>query len=393
MKKFAILIVLGLVACSGEKPADESTVRGVTDTSVTFGIHTDMSGVLATWGVPNVNGIRMRFEEENAKGGVHSRMLELVAEDSQYQVPLAVKATNKLINVDEIFAMIGAMGTPHNNAVFTTMFDAGVPSIFPATAAVSMAEPLHPMKFSWFLSYRDQASMAIRYLVGQYDIDSVCLQRLATDYGEEVELGFHRAVDDLGLTVGYAGGHKMSETDFTGTATSIKNAGCELLVLGPFIKDTIQIYTAVRAAGWDGPVLGNMVSYVPEIAAANDGAMEGLYSAAPFFVPDFESEFPDGSWAGAWADRYQERFGTAPVGQSVITYQIADFTIRALHNAGRELTLDSFLAGMEAINEYEDPFGGPSMSLSPTKHVAANAMNLYQVKDGKWTTVAEGISE
>ena len=393
MKKFAYLVVLGLVACGGGEPEESSAVRGVTDTTITFGIHTDMSGPLATWGVPNVNGIRMRFEEENAKGGVHGRLLELVAEDSQYQVPLAVKATNKLVNVDNIFAMMASMGTPHNNAVFNAMFDAGVPSVFPATAAVSMAEPLHPMKFSWFLSYRDQARLAMSHVAAESGVTTVCLQRMSTDYGEEVELGFDRAVEELGLTVGYKGGHKASETDFTGTVTSIKNSGCEMLVLGPFIKDGIQIYTSARAAGFEGPVLSNMVSYVPEVAAANDGAMEGLYAAAPFFVPDFGGELNPDSWAGQWAARYEERFGIAPVGQSVITYQIADFTIHALHSAGAELTIENFLAALEAISTYDDPFGGPSMSLSPTKHVAANSMNLYQVQGGKWTTVAEGISE
>ena len=60
-------------------------------------------GGLAIWGVPSTNGMRMRFNEANEAGGIHGRMIEFVVEDSQYQMPIAVKATNKLLNVDKIF--------------------------------------------------------------------------------------------------------------------------------------------------------------------------------------------------------------------------------------------------------------------------------------------------
>lgn len=56
----------------------------------------------------------------------------------------------------ERVAMLGAMGTPHNIATFDSLFEANVPSLLPLTGAVSMYEPLHPMKFSFFASYRDQ---------------------------------------------------------------------------------------------------------------------------------------------------------------------------------------------------------------------------------------------
>ena len=105
MKKLFLLIPFLLAGCGGGGDSDERAVRGVTDTSITFGIHTDLSGPLATWGVPTANGLRMRFEEANEAGGVHGRKLEVVVEDSQYQVPLAVKAVNKLVNVDDVFGI------------------------------------------------------------------------------------------------------------------------------------------------------------------------------------------------------------------------------------------------------------------------------------------------
>jgi len=381
--------LLVISACGDESP-DSDLPRGVTADTIKIGSHTDLSGVLAIWGVPMTNGMRQRFDELAEVGGVHGRTIDFVVEDSQYQVPLAVRATNKLINVDEIFAMLGAMGTPHNNAVFDSMFEANVPSIFPLTAAVSMYEPLHPMKFSFFVSYRDQIRSGMQYLVDKNGFKKVCVQSLATDYGAEVAIGFTQSTEENGLEVVYEGRHKMSEIDFTGTVTSIKNSGCELLVLGALIKDTIQLYTAARDAGWQGIVLANMVPYLPEMPGAADGGMEGLYASAPFFVPDFSAAIED-EWVTGWHKDYVAKYGEEPAAQSVMGYAMADLLVRALEAAGPEVTVEKMLIGLEGIAHYENPFGGPTMSFSAEKHMGGDSLNLYQVKDRKWKTVAKSL--
>jgi branched-chain amino acid transport system substrate-binding protein len=382
--------LLALIAGCGGETHDSEFPRGITADTIKIGSHTDLSGVLAIWGVPMVNGMRQRFDELADAGGVHGRTIDFVVEDTQYQVPLAVRATNKLLNVEEIFAMLGSMGTPHNNAVFESMFEANVPSIFPLTAAVSMYEPLHPMKFSFFVSYRDQIRGGMRYLVQKYGYEKVCVQSLATDYGAEVGIGFEQSVEENGLEVVYEGRHKISEIDFTGTVTSIKNSGCEMLVLGPFIKDTIQLYTAARDAGWEGTVVANMVPYLPEIPAAADGGMEGLYAAAPFFVPDFSGVI-ESEWVSAWHTDYVERYSEEPAAQSVIGYVMADLLIQSLETAGPDLTVEKMLAALEGISRYDNPFGGPTISFSAQKHMGGDYLNLYQVIDRKWVTVAESL--
>ena len=391
MKKMAFVAMLVLAGCGGgDDSASSGLPRGVTADSIRIGSHTDLSGGLAIWGVPATNGLRMRFGEANAAGGVHGRRIDLVVEDSQYQMPVAVKATNKLLNVDNIFLMVGSMGTPMNIAVMPRMFEAGVPSLFPLSGAVQMYEPLHPMKFSYFVSYRDQARGGMAYMTKKHDIKSVCLQALATDYGAEVEVGFKQAVEELGLDVAYVGHHKGSDTDFTGTVTGIKNSGCELLVLGPFVKDTILLYSAARDAGWDAPIIGNMVSYVPAIASAGGGSTDGLYTVASFMQPDFRAA-PADSWLSQWYARYVDSYGEEPAAQSIFGYVIADLTVRALEAAGPDLTVEGVLAGLESIENYEDPFGGPSLSFSPTKHQGGNFLNLYQVVDGEWVLAEENI--
>ena len=383
--------VILLASCGGDNEGtDPDAPRGVTATSIRVGSHTDLSGPLAIWGVPMVNGMRQRFDELAEAGGVHGRTIDFVVEDTQYQVPVAVKAVNKLIHVDEIFAMLGAMGTPHNHATFERLFDANVPSLFPLTAAESMYEPHHPMKFSYFVSYQNQVRGGMAYIVEHNEIGKVCLQAPGTDYGSEVAEGYEAAVAELGLESVYAGRHKGSETDFVGTATSIKNSGCEMLLLGAFVKDTILLYTAVRDAGWEGIVLTNMVPYLPEMPSAADGRMEGMYASAPFYVPNF-TDLGEEEWGREWYERYVAAHGEEPAAQSVIGYVMADLLIKGLESAGPDLTVEKLVAAIEQINHYEDPFGGPPLSFGPDKHVAGESLNLYQVIEWKWATVAEAV--
>ena len=80
--------------------------QGVSDTEVVLGAHSPLQGTVAVWGVPSTQAIRLVFDQINAEGGIHGRTIKYIVEDSQYQVPRAVQAGNKLINRDKIFAMV-----------------------------------------------------------------------------------------------------------------------------------------------------------------------------------------------------------------------------------------------------------------------------------------------
>src|SRR5215471_16022310 len=96
-------LVVALTAAIFSTTAMAQTVQGVTDTEIIIGTATDLSGVTAVQGVNNSNSVRMAFDEANAAGGINGRKIKYIVEDSQYQVPRAVQAMNKLLNDDHIF--------------------------------------------------------------------------------------------------------------------------------------------------------------------------------------------------------------------------------------------------------------------------------------------------
>ena len=110
-------VLLGAAGALFAPAIARAATRGVSDTEIIVGSMADLSGVTAVQGVNNADGMRMAFDEANAKGGVHGRKIRFIVEDMEYIVPKAVQAMNKLLNRDNIFFAVGNGGTPMNDAV------------------------------------------------------------------------------------------------------------------------------------------------------------------------------------------------------------------------------------------------------------------------------------
>ena len=90
--------------------------------------------------------------------------------------------------------------------------------------------------------------------------------------------------------------------------------------------------------------------------------------------------------AKTFVDAYKKAYGKDPNFAAQIGYTGAQIVVKALQNAGKTLTTDTFVTGLEAIKDYHDAFGSPTISFSPTKHQGSNESFLCVVKDGHWQT-------
>ena len=76
-----VIALAGAVALAGVAVAQ--TTRGVSKGEIIAGMHTDLSGPAATYGVSSSNAVKMRFDDLNAAGGVLGKKLNLVTEDNR----------------------------------------------------------------------------------------------------------------------------------------------------------------------------------------------------------------------------------------------------------------------------------------------------------------------
>jgi branched-chain amino acid transport system substrate-binding protein len=360
------------------------TVRGVTDNEIVIGTYTDLSGVTAMWGVNNSNAWRMVFEETNAAGGINGRKIKYVVEDNQYQVPRSVQAANKLINRDNVFAMVADGGTPMNNATMPMQLAANVPNVFPLTSARSMYEPLNHLKFGLASSYYDQMRAGVKLFVEQRGKKTICAMSEDTDFGRDVMDGAHDELKALNVKLAAETLHKPTDTDFSASVARLHDANCDLILVGGIVRDTVQIISAVRKTGWHVDMLGQAASYDEAVAEVPGGVTEGFYSMTPVLYVAASSESPA---VAKFAEDYKKEFGKEPNFAAQIGYTGAQLVVQALKNAGKVLTVDSFVSGMESIKDWHDIFGSPPMSFSSTKHQGSNESFLCVVKGSKWVPV------
>src|SRR6266436_172896 len=386
-KTLGIAFLIAALALTGVALAQ---TRGVTPTEIVLGMHTDLSGPAATYGVSSSNAVKMRFDEVNEKGGIYGRKIKLIVEDTQYQVPRAVQAGAKLINRDRIFAMVAGLGTPMNNALFKDQIEAGVPNLFPLSAARSMFEPFNRLKFYGAATYVDQVRAGINYFVTKKGKKSVCAMYQDTDFGKEVMDGIQMQVDKMKIKLAETTTHKPTDQDFTAQITKLKAAGCDLVVVGTIVRDSIVPYATARKIGWtDVDFLGSAASYDLVVAAAQGGVTEGFYAMGLTDMPYRDTLSPA---AQAWFDRYKDRYKIEPNIGAVYGHVAADLTVVALEKAGKDLTLDSFVKALESIKSYKDIFNGPEASFGPDKHQGANSSFLAVVKGGRWVRVTDPLS-
>ncbi len=378
--------------CGGgsDSQSEANRVDGVSDTEVVIGAHTDLSGSIAIWGVGSINGARMRIDEANASGGVNGRQIRFVVEDTQYQVPRAIQAANKLIHRDKIFAMLLALGTPTNNAVMTQQFKAGVPNLFPLTGARSMVEPFQQLMFTQRGIYYDEMRAAVKYFVEEQGKQSICVVYQDTDYGQEIFEGVRDQVSAMGLEIAGTSAHKPTESEFTAAILRLRNANCDLVLMGTVHRDTVLLLEAARKIGWDGAAwVGNNAAYGQVIAEQESGSGEGYFA----FV-HMAKLYRDGDLSpevAAWWDKYVELYGSEPGLPAMEGYRAADLLVRALEAAGPDLTRESLIAALEGITEYQDLFGY-HLAFGPGDHKGVSASVLSVVRNGRWETLAESIS-
>jgi len=383
-----VATVLGGVAALGLAAAAHAAQQGVTSSEIVLGTHSDLSGPAAVWGVGSVNAMRMRFDEVNAAGGVNGRKIRFIAEDNQYQVPRAVQAANKLLNRDKIFAMVGALGTPMNNAVLKRQLAAGVPNLFPFSGARQMTEPFHKLKFAAVSTYYDQIRAGVKLFTETRGRKAVCAMYQDTDFGREILMAAQDQTKAEGIPLVATTAHKPTDTDFTAALAKLNGAGCDLIMMGTIVRDTIIPVATAKKMGWNVDFVGSVATFYGYVAGAKGGVTEGYYAMTAY---EYAYEDTGNALTRDWIRRYRDRFGKDPNQAAQLGYVVADMAVAGLQNAGRDLTTDSLVASLENLRGYRDIFGGSIQSFGPDKHRGTNTAFLAQVQNGRWVRLSDTL--
>ncbi|SEM88855.1 ABC transporter substrate-binding protein [Bradyrhizobium sp. OK095] len=391
----ALGLAMGAVALTSLPASAQTKVtnEGISVNEIVIGTHQDLSGPIKVWGVPVSNGMKMAVEEINATGGIQGRKIKMILEDNGYDPKKGVLASQKMVERDKIFVMIGSMGSAPTLAAQDILFDAGVLQLFPLTAAeftykFDPAKPQERLKFNNLLPYVDSTRAALKYMMVSKNFQKPCIMHQDDEYGKNVLDGFTQQLAAMKVQAASVTSYKRGASDFSAQVAKMKSDGCDIVVLGTVIRETIGAMTEAKKLGWDVTFLGASPTNVLEVPTLGKEAVEGLYAASLFEIP---YEDTAKGKVKDWIVNYKKMFGTEANTQAIIGYNaVMTFAFYA-DKAGKDLTGQKMLDSLESGEKFLDIFSSPATKFSKTDHLANTITQVQQVKGGRWVLVKDNL--
>lgn len=386
MKRMRSVVALALI---GVAALSHGQGQGVSKTEIVVGSIQDLSGPLAGYGKQVRLGMQLRADELNEQGGVHGRRIVLKFEDSGYDPKRAVLAAQKLVNQDKIFIMAGHIGTAQNLAAMPVQFEKNVINFWPLTAAREMYEPFHKLKYSFAVPYYEQIRVMLPRLVKEKGAKKVCAHYQDDDFGLEVLRGAEAGLKSINMEVLEKTSFKRGATEFSSQIAKLKASGCDLVVLGTIIRETIGSIGEARKTGFNPTFLGSSAAYTDLIHKLGGKAMDGFYATMATQHPYLDEASQPIRF---WATKYKTKFNDDPTVFSVYGYLIVDGFIQVAQKVGPNLSTDSFIKAMDGMNFPADIFGSAPANYTATKRLGSNASRLSQIQEGRWKVMSEYVS-
>ena len=185
----ALAAALAGMACLGAQdaatPAGGGGGPGISQDQVLFGQSAALRGPSKDLGREMRLGIQAAFHEVNQSGGVHGRQLKLETMNDSYRPDLAFHTAQRLIEKAEVFALIGAVGTPTSRVASPRAYAAGVPFLAPFTGAEFLRDPALNNVVNLRASYYDETEEMIARLTEDLGVTRVAVFHQDDSFGKD----------------------------------------------------------------------------------------------------------------------------------------------------------------------------------------------------------------
>ena len=230
LRRSIVATLLTVLAVANPWPA-AANEPGVSDDRILFGQAAALEGPSSALGQGMQQGILAAFAEINAGGGVHGRRLELISRDDGYDPDHSVVQTKKLIEEDQVFALIGAVGTPTSMATIPISSARNVPFIGPFTGAEFLRAPELRSVVNIRASYGAEAEAWIKHLAEDLHFTNIAIFYQDDSFGRDGLMGVKRALDKRGLELSAEGTFERNTRAVGSALRMLKRAEPQAVVM------------------------------------------------------------------------------------------------------------------------------------------------------------------
>ena len=363
--------------------ASVSADPGVDADKIVLGQSAAFEGPAKALGTGMREGILAAFKEVNDNGGVNGRRLDVVGYDDGYEPTKAIKNTNKLINEDQVFALIGEVGTPTSKAVQPIATEAGVPFIGPFTGAEFLRNPYKRTVVNVRGSYFQETEAMVDHLTKDLGVTRIAILYQDDSYGRAGLAGVKRALAKRGMKLVSEGTYKRNTTAVKSGVLSIRKGKPEAVIMIGAYKPCAEFIKVAKKAGIDATFLN--VSFVGSKALAKELGKAGEGVVVTQVVP-----FPEDTSIPLVA-QYQAALkranpGSEPGFVSLEGYMVGRFIIEALNRIEGEPSRDALLDVIANTRDFD--LGGVTLTYGPDDSQGMDEVFLTVIQaDGNFKAV------
>lgn len=190
-----------------------------------------LSGPAKDLGIEMRAGLLASFGLINDNGGVKGREIHLISLDDGYEPDKAARNTLKLITEDDVFLLIGEVGTPTSKAVVPIIEEYKIPFFAPFTGAELLRNPFRKYVINVRASYYQEMEQLADYLINQRHFSRISCFYQNDSYGYAGLKGIERALEKRGMQLVSIGTYERNTLAVMGGMKDIYRAEPEAVVL------------------------------------------------------------------------------------------------------------------------------------------------------------------
>jgi len=289
-KKMSALLLVAMLAAGTfgckkkeEAPKEAAPAAAPAGNTVKIGFLGALTGDVAMFGKPTLEGMKMAAEEVNAAGGVLGKQIEIVEADNRGDKQEGASVTQKFISRDNVTAIVGdpttgitKVAAPIAQKAGVVLLSAGATGpgvvetgdfIFRDTLLDSIAIPACIEYFAKDLKYKNVA-----IITSDNNDYSVGLSQTFRDAAAKVPS--IKIVADEKV--------KDGDKDFSGQITNIKAKKPDVILFSGYYTEGALIMKEARKQGLKASMFGGDGLFSPKFIELGGPAVEGSMSALGF---------------------------------------------------------------------------------------------------------------
>jgi branched-chain amino acid transport system substrate-binding protein len=356
-------------------PAAQTQAAAASGDPIVFGVGGPLTGDNAEYGRIWKQAIDLAVDEINGAGGVKGRKIQIVYEDTQSDPKQSVPVAQKFVADRRIVAEIGDFASPASMAA-SPIYERGGLVQYAFTSSHPDFTKGGQYMFTTAVSQKDDAPYLANFAVKDLGKKKLALLHLNTDWGKTTADLFEARAKELGAQIALRDAFLPTEKDFRPILNKVRGTEPDAMIIEAYYNESSLLLQQAKDQNMKLPVFANGAVYSPQFLKLGADAVEGVYTASPWFPEAPRPEVQ--TFVKAYKARYKDE---EPNWFAASAYETVRILAHVIDKVGTDRK--AIRDGLAALKDYPSIVYG-KLTFNEERRIADFTENKLVVKGGKF---------